>query len=590
MDHPALRHCRFVFLLAVWLWCLIPLSPQAVDSDFWGHVQYGRDTLQHGLAKTATYTYTAVDYPWINHENLCEILFAWFVDGPGVQWLLVFKCFLGALVLGFALLKASRARVSAPVIAGVCAISAWNLSYYWGLRPHMLSFTFFAALIAWCDWCFAGWTAFWPFRWGSQGDAQDRSLALSTTKLWGLWLVLPLMIVWTNTHGGFAAGLAVFLAMIAGRVLQTVCSTHPHRLMIAGHLLVLMVAAGLTCLVNPYGIELIRWLYYDVATPRPEIAEWHPPQLLDVSNFKLWILMATTLVGWTATRRPRDLTQLVVSLLVLWQAMSHQRHFPFFVLLFLFWMPAHLESVWQRLRGSFEAKQSPSATDVMLLRSAALGFGTICVVFAYQLSGRFAQVPVPRNDYPVSAVQFMADRGLTGRLIVSGHWAQYLLSVYGARTENDRGIRVAFDGRHRTCYPQEILDLQFDFFAGEGGPEKRYRSPQSPPADPKRILEFRQPELVLLGHHHQHALAALQQAANDWTLLYQDDLAQLWGRRSRFDEPTQSQFVPVDARRFDRLSQNGTVPWPAAPQHTTQTTLTSHSSDRHATETEGKSN
>ena len=48
-----------VFLLAVVLWCAIPLSPNAVDSDFWGHVAYGRDTLQHGLDRTATYSYTA---------------------------------------------------------------------------------------------------------------------------------------------------------------------------------------------------------------------------------------------------------------------------------------------------------------------------------------------------------------------------------------------------------------------------------------------------------------------------------------------------------------------------------------------------
>lgn len=585
MDHPALRHCRFVFLLAVWLWCLIPLSPQSVDSDFWGHVQYGRDTLAHGLAKTATYTYTAVDYPWINHENLCEVVFAWFVDGPGIQWLLVFKCFLGAFVLGLAILQATRQRVSAPVIAGVCALSAWNLSYYWGLRPHMLSFTFFAVLIAWSEWCFAGWAAFWPFRWGASEDAQGRSLALSTGRLWGLWLALPLLIVWTNTHGGFAAGLAVFLAILSGRLAQSLYSTHPHRRMIAGHLLVLMVVAGLTSLVNPYGIELLRWLYYDVSTPRPEIAEWHPPNLLDAANLKMWLLLGATAVGWSATRRPRDLTQLLVGLLVLWQAFSHQRHFPFFVLLFLFWMPRHLESVWQRLRGSYEeAKRGPTAMDVAILRSASLGFATICVVFAYQLSGRFGHVPVPRNDYPVSAVEFMAQRGLTGRLIVSGHWAQYLLSVYGARTEADRGVRVAFDGRHRTCYPQEILDLQFDFFAGDGGPEKRYRSPQSPPADPTRILEFRQPELVLLGHHHQHALAALQQEKDNWTLLYQDELAQLWGRRSLFDQPHQSQFLPTEARRLERLSQNGSVPWPAAPTHTTQTTLISRPVDQNKNE------
>ncbi|MCA9182684.1 MAG: hypothetical protein KDA51_14575 [Planctomycetales bacterium] len=51
------------FLLTVLVWCALPLSPPNVDSDFWGHVQYGRDVWQHGLDRTATYTYNAIGHP-----------------------------------------------------------------------------------------------------------------------------------------------------------------------------------------------------------------------------------------------------------------------------------------------------------------------------------------------------------------------------------------------------------------------------------------------------------------------------------------------------------------------------------------------
>jgi hypothetical protein len=204
---------------------------------------------------------------------------------------------------------------------------------------------------------------------------------------------------------------------------------------------------------------------------------------------------------------------------------------------------------------------------------ASVGLVLAAALFASRVGERLTEVPVACSDYPVSAVQFLSQRGITGRMVVSGHWAQYVLSAVGARAADDSGVRVAFDGRHRTCYPQEVLDMQFDFFAGPGGPDQRYRSPQSPPADPQRILDFRRPELVLLGHHHQHALAVLAQAGSEWTLLYQDDLAQLWGRRAVFDRRGHARYLPRHQRPLQKLAQAGTVPWPAKPGPDTHTAL-----------------
>ena len=59
----------------------------------------------------------------------------------------------------------------------------------------------------------------------------------------------------------------------------------------------------------------------------------------------------------------------------------------------------------------------------------------------------------------------MADQGLAGKLVVSGRWAQYALGVMGARKPGDSGVEVAFDGRFRTCYPQESR-LEVDSLQG----------------------------------------------------------------------------------------------------------------------------
>ena len=101
---------RRLFFLMIVLWCAIPLSPQSVDSDFWGHVQYGWDTWHRGLARQATYTFTAVGHPWINHENLSELIMAWGAHGVGPTSLLVLKCLLGCVVLVLGIRRATQER------------------------------------------------------------------------------------------------------------------------------------------------------------------------------------------------------------------------------------------------------------------------------------------------------------------------------------------------------------------------------------------------------------------------------------------------------------------------------------------------
>src|SRR5258706_9382817 len=84
---------RGIFL-AVLLASGVALSLNVADPDLWGHVQYGRDALAHGLSATTTYSYVANGYPWINHEIVAELAMAtvanWF-GGPG---LLIVKCLL----------------------------------------------------------------------------------------------------------------------------------------------------------------------------------------------------------------------------------------------------------------------------------------------------------------------------------------------------------------------------------------------------------------------------------------------------------------------------------------------------------------
>ncbi len=250
--------------------------------------------------------------------------------------------------------------------------------------------------------------------------------------------------------------------------------------------------------------------------------------------------------------------------LLAWQALSHQRHLPFLAIMATFVLAPHIESIVRQVVEYFtERVRRPSAT-LPHRRGSTMALFAGCIIVAVltvlQYS-RQAKLHVDRGFYPVSALQYMADHQLHGRVLVTFNWAQYALATF-AQTDSDS--QIAIDGRFRTCYPQSIIDMYFDFILGESPSTGRYREPASGPFDPMRALEYKSPDLVLLERkRHPDATAAIR-SAPDWSLLYQDSLAELWGRASRFSDPDSTDWLPESSRHVSDDPQEGSS-WTGQP-------------------------
>ena len=564
METPSTQHDKtvnriaFAILAATFAWCLIPLTPNSADEDFWGHVQYGRDLLRDGLPATGTYNFTAVGYRWINHENLSEVAFALLVDNFGPTSVLVMKCLLGLLVLGLIAWRSRIRNVGVPFIAIVCVVISINLSFYWNCRPQLFSFALFAVMIALVDYAFFGNRAI--------GNESDRTKSEARLRLVPLTLTVPLLWVWSNTHGGFLAGCASCLAL-------TVASTFDRlrRGTITKSLAIAAVCiAGSGCLVtllNPYGWRLHAWLWESLSVPRPEVPEWHPPEWFAAASVKLWAMISLATLSLVFTRKRRDWGQMLLLCLISWQVTKHQRHIPFLAILIGFWIPVHLQSALQRLVGPQSTPDNERAAMSPQLRKLVIGCTlTVAISFGITVVKRLGQMRVGRAEYPVSAVQFAADQQLSGRMLVTAKWGQYLLSTLGKPDDSkEGGLLVAFDGRFRTCYPQEIVDMHFDFILGMEDPTRRHRSPMSPPPDPSRVLDYGNPDFVLIDRSEKNAVSTMARHNDDWTLLYQDQVAQLWGRSSQVDITGSSNYVEPTERIIGNTEQTGYLSWPAAP-------------------------
>jgi hypothetical protein len=555
------------FLLAVLLACAVAVSPNLADPDLWGHVQYGLDVFEDGgIPATTRYAFTVDNFRWINHENLSELIFAAGAVTLGGVGLLVMKCLLGVAVIGVVMRHARREGAQLIAVAGISLLVAVNLTYHWSVRPQIFTFAFFTAMLALLSWCFAGWEGHWHLPWMRRTMRADtrRSPDAALTRLRWLWLAPVIFFVWANTHGGFVAGYCIFAAILGCRAVEAVAVKGRQAKGLVHFLVFMIVVSGLATLVNPYGPHLHAWVIQSLSEPRPEISEWHglgwgSPHLLPFV-----LLVGTTVVALLASRRPFDFTHFLLLSLILWQAIEHQRHIPFFALAAGFWLPRHIESLLTRWRKTPADKSIAAELTPAMRRVLCTGLLCVYALLGFRLYGRLHTLRVERDEYPVAALQYMVDHDLHGRLVVTFNWAQYAIAALKPFAP-EPGVQVACDGRFRTCYPQEIVDMHFDFLLGDDRVAGRHRSANSPPIDGVRSLRFGQPELVLIDRVHPNSAAVMRAHANEWVLLYQDSVAEIWGRADRYDNQQSAAYLPPHRRVFDQTPQEGAVAWPALP-------------------------
>ena len=555
-----------LILIVVVLASALAMSPSLADPDLWGHVQFGRDILHSGeVPETTTYSFTADGFRWINHENLSEIVMALAVDSMGPMGLILGKFCLALLVILILVGYNLRQGTGLVVTCLITLLVAWNLGYHWSFRPQIASFVFYALLIALLQMSFVSWRDRWwlPWKWtrSARRGAAAETLDCEAQRWRMLWFVPLLFFVWANAHGGYVAGLCIFFTYLGARAFEALMAGGRGRFGWVLHLACLASVTGLVTLLNPYFHRLPFWLIESLGNPRPEINDWSTDQLFSLMGLKFWALSGVAVAALFASRKSLDLTQMLILGITLWQAISHFRHVPFFAILCGFWIGPHLESTLQRIK-VFVAAPCPLPQTDSFRRLKAFVLCCLIATMGISLSHRLDRIRVYRDVFPVDAFSFINQNELRGRMVVTYDWAQYAIGAFCVPDSAGSDCsRIGFDGRFRTCYPQPIVDMHFDFLFGEKIP--RHRSVKSPACDPGRVLSYRQPDLVILRRRFELSERHMGPFKSEWALLYQDGLAQVWGRKTVFDDPKRLRYLSPKKRVIVNSTPKGYAEWPA---------------------------
>ncbi|MGC9950054.1 MAG: hypothetical protein ABSF64_27120 [Bryobacteraceae bacterium] len=207
------------------------------DGDTGWHLRTGEWILAHGrVPRSDIFSFTRSGQPWFAWEWLWDVLFGWLHLHAGMAAVVLASSLI--LALTFALLfRMARRSSDALVALAITLVAAAGSAGHWLARPHLFTMLFTVVFY-------------------SILERTDREPGVPRR----LWMLAPLMVLWTNLHGGFFVGILLIGAYAAGQfaVLLRETGDAERRLALRRGRRYLFTAAacGAATLINPYVYRL----------------------------------------------------------------------------------------------------------------------------------------------------------------------------------------------------------------------------------------------------------------------------------------------------------------------------------------------
>ncbi len=392
--HPAQLSIAGVLGIGVALWGFLAASDALSDNSLFTHLATGRLILEEGAVPTTDpYSYTARGEPWLVQSWL-------------VSWL---------YGVADAVVGPAAVRVLAGALGAVTAAGVWSLT-----RPAKTLLS--RLLVAVPALLVAG--MFWSGRPLLVGYLGTVLVLLSVQRRWAPAWMVPILWVWTNSHGSFPLAVLLLAAVAVGRRLDGVDVRQDlHRLGWA------IAGVALAC-INPLGPKLLTFPLdlLDKTSILRNVLEWASP---DFSTTGARLFLVQLLLAVVALVRKPAWRRVVPSLVFVALALLSLRNVPLASLVLVPAMApglAGLGSITGRERGA-----------------TALGLGAALTVAFAVVVVSVARAPAfDLRTYPEEATAILAAEGLLGgdaRVLTSdvvGNYHGLLLGPDAAAFIDDR--------------------------------------------------------------------------------------------------------------------------------------------------------
>ena len=350
--------------------CLYASTLQLHGADFWLLAKIGEIIAdQHAIPDTVLFPFTEIASEKFNaHEWLACLFFHYALKWIGEQWM---PLLVGALGLTL-FVSSSRlayirghSNLAVALLGGLCALITEN--YRHSLRPELLALNIMVVF----------WIGLEQFR-----NKPDIESAL---------LVWVTGVLWVNCHGSFILAPILVAIYTTGTYLQQMVDTKTWLVKPSGQVYALALLAALvclSCLINPFGWELIEFVFKFSGDPRlyGAIIEWFPTTHF-LGERWLWIIGSIwLLVLLVVVKNFRKIHMVDALVFAAFTALAFKAiRFPIYIgVMAAFVIPAYIPAQWNAPQRQKYLYGVVIATALSLLTLAAT-FGNLSSVHPYSL-------------------------------------------------------------------------------------------------------------------------------------------------------------------------------------------------------------
>jgi tetratricopeptide (TPR) repeat protein len=470
------------------------------DYDVWWHVRTGDLVLgSASIPRTDPFSHLVQGRPWMAHSWASDVLIALAARAGGLEAVTLAKCAATVLLAATLWTLARRAGASAPASFVAVALALATARFRLFERPHLAGFLILPVVL----------------------EALARAAERRAVPPRRRDLLLPvLFLLWANLHVGFTLGLLLFPVALAAAAARRAWGVEGDARAARRRLLELFAASALATLANPHGARVHTYpLLAEGTLSEMRNVEWLAPRPALFPLFFVWL--ALLVASAPLARRAGATTRLLLLLPLAALALRSNRSIGEF-------------AVGAAVPSALLATRAAARLGPMLARrrvhvpGAAVALAVAGVLAILHARGVLAPggayrfgLGIQDDLFPREAADYVEDRALAGNMantpafggyLIWRFWPARLVLADGrADLYRDAAAEIAREGWNRSL---DRLGITYAIARTDPGPS----------SDP--LLQ---------------AVAT----ARDWHLVYWDDVASVWARRT----PAHEAAIAQDAFR-----------------------------------------
>ena len=390
--------------LLTFLLCFFILTKFNVDPDFGWHMAYGETFLKTGeIIRADLFSWTMPNYTWGNSYFLYQIVVAYIFNKLGFLVLgLVFGLVAALAILILSFKSLNLFKTFFVVFGAVVA------SVNFAIRPHVISFFFFALLLIFLEKRFF-----------------DKSKHIL---LWFLFFML-----WANIHRAFTVGILIFGAFLVLDFFERKTAQDRQKLFNRAS----CFAAGvLATLVTPFPLNAWKsGVFFDLTTLENLrfIAEWQPSALVPPAS--IFLAVSGLVFIFVLQRKHKEIgpTWAIVSACLFSLAFVSATLTFFWAAIFIFIVSRYLD-IKLKVGWDFWSKVPVIFAVLAVLISLFLNF-LAGLLESYNFENRLLL-----DAYPLKALEYLDKKGFKEGLFNDYEWGGFM-------DWKAPGVKVFIDGR-----------------------------------------------------------------------------------------------------------------------------------------------